>query len=189
MPFEDADQNRLFQKILYADPFYPGFLSIPAIDLLEKMCSKDPARRITLAMIKGHPWFSQSDYQALVDRSGSERGSEGMVDEEIIEAINALGLDCSDLRRALIEGENTDVTALYRIYERLRLTQRVEEQMLQFHQVRYGTELLAPMLRAALPSTENIGSGRVRQLGRASSPIGTVRRASHAPTVTAPLDV
>jgi serine/threonine protein kinase len=65
LPFVEDDVARLFQKIVFADPVLPQKLSPHLADLLHKMLTKDPEKRITLAKIKEHPWFSRAEYTAL----------------------------------------------------------------------------------------------------------------------------
>ena len=57
LPFEDRDNDKLFEKILECNIKYPSFISKSAKDLLEKIIVKDPDKRITIKEIKHHPFF------------------------------------------------------------------------------------------------------------------------------------
>ena len=56
LPFDDVNQKRLAQKILYGQPAMPATLSEDLTDLLTRMLAKDPAERATIKEIKEHPW-------------------------------------------------------------------------------------------------------------------------------------
>jgi serine/threonine protein kinase len=87
LPFDDTEIQRLFQKIMYTQPFFPTFLPIPLIDLLGKMLCKDTERRIDLELIKVHPWFPQSEYSAMVEMINGAIGAS--TSEFVVERIIA----------------------------------------------------------------------------------------------------
>eukprot|EP00903_Cladosiphon_okamuranus_P012203 g11446.t1 len=61
-PFHDEDQNRLYRKIKAGrfrfDPEYWNDVSSEAKDLIRKLLTVDPDRRITAAEACEHPWLS-----------------------------------------------------------------------------------------------------------------------------------
>jgi serine/threonine protein kinase len=132
LPFDDDNVQRLLQKIVYTDIRYPSFFSPQLTDLLQKMMCKEPDRRITIDMIKNHPWFSQAEYAVLLERSNFEHRSDGtdaVIDREVIDTIAGLGIDCHELHSSLLKGEFTELTALYRIYLRERATEKMKDLM------------------------------------------------------------
>lgn len=58
LPFEDPNTSNLYKKILSADFEMPNFLSPEAQDLINRILTTDPDKRITIAQIKLHPWFN-----------------------------------------------------------------------------------------------------------------------------------
>ena len=57
-PFDDRDnQNVLFKKIVKCKVDYPKFISQNAKDLLEKILVSNPEKRISLKLIKEHPFY------------------------------------------------------------------------------------------------------------------------------------
>jgi len=58
LPFEDPNTSNLYKKILSADFEMPGFLSPEAQDLINRILTTDPEKRITISQIKLHPWFN-----------------------------------------------------------------------------------------------------------------------------------
>jgi 5'-AMP-activated protein kinase catalytic alpha subunit len=58
LPFEDPNTSCLYKKILSADYQVPSFLSAEATDLIKRILTTDPEKRITIEQIKQHPWFN-----------------------------------------------------------------------------------------------------------------------------------
>jgi serine/threonine protein kinase len=134
LPYDDDNIQRLLQKIVYTEVRYPAFMTPQLIDLLQKMICKDPQRRITLEMIKHHPWFSQSEYIALLEQSRLETRWDGQntdspIAKEIIDEMTALRIDCHELHHSLLIGDFTELTALYRIFRRQAITERLKDVM------------------------------------------------------------
>ena len=57
LPFDDKDNNILFQKILECKIRFPKFLSDDAKDLLKKILVINPLKRINIQNIKKHPFY------------------------------------------------------------------------------------------------------------------------------------
>ena len=57
LPFEDKDNDILFEKILECKLFFPKYISKNAKDLMEKILVTDPDKRISIAEIKNHPFY------------------------------------------------------------------------------------------------------------------------------------
>ena len=57
LPFEDKDNDLLFEKILECKLFFPKYISKMSRDLMEKILVTDPDIRISLEEIKKHPFF------------------------------------------------------------------------------------------------------------------------------------
>ena len=57
LPFEDKDNDILFEKILECKLSFPKYVSKTAKDLIEKILVTDPEKRIDIKEIKKHPFF------------------------------------------------------------------------------------------------------------------------------------
>ena len=57
LPFEDKDNDRLFQKILECKLEFPDYVSNVSKDLIQKILVTDPDTRIDIPEIKKHPFF------------------------------------------------------------------------------------------------------------------------------------
>ena len=65
LPFEDPNTSNLYKKILSADYEMPDFISPEAHDLIVRILTTDPEKRITIAQIKQHPWFDCVDWTMI----------------------------------------------------------------------------------------------------------------------------
>jgi hypothetical protein len=69
-----------------------------------------------------------ADYRVIQDRNNFRTSSsEGPIDREIIDQMTALGIDCRPLAGTLLLGDFTDLTALYRLFIRERMTEKVND--------------------------------------------------------------
>ena len=57
LPFEDNDNEILFGKILKCKIHYPRSMGQLTLDLMKKIITPDPKKRITLEQIKQHPFY------------------------------------------------------------------------------------------------------------------------------------
>ena len=57
LPFEDKDNDVLFEKILECNVVFPKFVSKLGKDLIKKILVTDPNKRITIEEIKNHPFY------------------------------------------------------------------------------------------------------------------------------------
>ncbi|ELR17258.1 CBLinteracting protein kinase, putative [Acanthamoeba castellanii str. Neff] len=64
LAFEDSNPDVLFRKIKAADYTIPSHVPAGARDLIGRILVPDPAKRITMAQIKQHPWLAINPYHA-----------------------------------------------------------------------------------------------------------------------------
>jgi serine/threonine protein kinase len=57
LPFEDKDNDALFEKILECKLVFPKYIPKLGKNLIEKILVKNPNRRITIKEIKEHPFY------------------------------------------------------------------------------------------------------------------------------------
>ena len=58
LPFEDENTTILYKKILNAEYIIPNYVSNEAKDLIKKILTTDPAKRITITEIKQHKFYN-----------------------------------------------------------------------------------------------------------------------------------
>jgi serine/threonine protein kinase len=123
VPWKDDDIPRLLAKIVHTDPTFPPYLSGSLVDLLRKLLVKNPDYRITLGRVKEHPWFSQVQYTALLSKQVSELQTRlTTIDRELVDELSQLGVDCRLLPQQLLAGQYTELTSMYRMLHRHKLT-------------------------------------------------------------------
>ena len=70
-PFYESSHLKLYDKIRFAEPHYPSSLDSLAKDIISKLLSKDPYRRLGCSHrgaeeIKHHPWFKEVRWDTLL---------------------------------------------------------------------------------------------------------------------------
>jgi serine/threonine protein kinase len=128
LPFVEDDVGRLFQKIVFADPVLPQKLSPHLADLLHKMLTKDPEKRITLTKSKEHPWFSRVEYAALTRHCRQK--TDAIVMAFVLKMLD-LGMASPYLMFELFMGRCTDLTAVYRLLRRENCIETLRETISQ----------------------------------------------------------
>jgi tRNA A-37 threonylcarbamoyl transferase component Bud32 len=188
LPFDDENVTTLLRKIVTQEVPYPSYLSRPLSDLLQRMLTKNPEMRITLDEIKNHEWFSQSQYAALFAMNLSERATEVIVDSDLVDQMAQMGIETATLRQQLLLGAFTELTAMYRMLRRQRLT----DQMMDLVASLPGTRItLGPRVHSVLPNAQHIPRGMQiptmrpkvsKKKGAALSPVPIQFYAPRAPT-------
>jgi serine/threonine protein kinase len=125
MPFCHSNLQILSRQITKHEIVYPRHLSENLIDLLQKMLCRDPTKRITINQIKCHDWFPIDGYKMIKQAFESEL--EIGFDNEIIQRMEGNGLDWSEIVNAMREGEQNDITVLYKIYQRQKQDAKMNE--------------------------------------------------------------
>lgn len=130
LPYEDPIPERLLQKIVFSDVFYPPFLSPVLLDLLKKLLVKDPDARITLDGIKKHPWLQQGICASLATvKTADFLSSKSDIDKQIMAKMEQLGFDVKGLAEALGSGKMSSGAAVYRQFMRQKERQDLREYM------------------------------------------------------------
>ena len=115
LPFEDPNTSQLYKKILTADYKVPKWVSSEAQDLLRKVLNTDPEKRYTIEMIRAHPWYTMHFTAAEIIRPWPTE-----VQEDILKAIEHLGLDANATKESLQAGKHNQATATYWLLLRKR---------------------------------------------------------------------
>jgi serine/threonine protein kinase len=126
LPFDDDNVQELLKKVISHEPEYPPTMSRSLVDLLQRLLCKSPQGRITIDRLKENPWFSQSEYSMLVG-FGTVRDPGPIIDPQLLEQMAEFGIDCRDLSAALLKGEFSAQTSIYKQLKRNRLTEQLRE--------------------------------------------------------------
>jgi hypothetical protein len=127
LPFAGQPLPRLMQSLVDEVIPIPPTLSSGLADLLGHLLQRDPAHRIAIEDILEHPWLCDgladlrenklARFQPLIE--------DLTIDDAIVDELQQIGIDTSELGALMERGEFNDVTALYRIKRRIREMQRL----------------------------------------------------------------
>jgi len=126
LPFEDANQDKLYKKIIDGKYALPSFVSEPCKDLIRKIMQVDQEQRYTLAEIKLHPWY----------KSKTPKINEGLLsnqvvlptDEEIMEDMKNKGFDLDDVRESIMMNKHNHHTTSYYLLVKSKIRQGLESE-------------------------------------------------------------
>ena len=121
LPFEDENNNNdiLYDKICKGKYIIPNHVSEKARDLLNKILTTDPKRRLNIYQIKNHPWFS------IYNEKGKLLVNNGLiltkyiipVDEEIVDLMfKKFNINKEEIRISILSNNHDDISTLYYLF-------------------------------------------------------------------------
>ena len=125
LPFEDDDNDILYDKICKGKFTIPNHVSEKARDLLNKILVTDPKKRLTIYQIKNHPWFS------LYNNKGKLMMNEGLlltkyvvpVDEDVVSSMNKkFNISEEKIRISILSNKHDNISTIYYLllYKKIR---------------------------------------------------------------------
>ena len=121
LPFEDDNNDELYNKIIKGKFEIPNHVSDKAKDLLNKILVTNPKKRLTIPQIKNHPWFQ------LYNSEGKNKiiMSEGLdltkfiipIDEDIVKIISTkYNINEEEIRISILENKHNDISTIYYLF-------------------------------------------------------------------------
>jgi 5'-AMP-activated protein kinase catalytic alpha subunit len=116
LPFEDEDNNLLYEKIRKGKFVIPKHVSEQARDLLNNILVTDPQKRFTINQIKNHPWFS------LYNNKGKLMVNEGLnlfkyiipIDEDVVSSMSSqFGINEKKIRISILSNKHDGISTIY----------------------------------------------------------------------------
>ena len=143
LPFEDKDNDVLFEKILECKLVYPKYITNTSKDLIEKILVTDPETRITIPEIKKHPFYLKgkdlfeqefSVYQITKDAENKTSFVENIELNHILD--NALLIETDkekekEKREEIENKENIDINREQRKNESNNINNSTEEKVVE----------------------------------------------------------
>ena len=126
LPFDDDNNDILYNKICEGKFNIPNEISFEASDLIKRLLNVDPLKRINIRQIKNHPWFN------LFKVNGKIILYEGLiidkiiipVDEDIVSDIEKnYNVDKEEIRISIIGNLYNDISTIYY----LKLKKKIRE--------------------------------------------------------------
>lgn len=108
LPFEDKNNERLYNKILECKLELPEHLSFTCKDLIKKILTVNPSRRIKLDDIKHHPFLKAGEALKRNDSSFSNT-----FNEKVFDMMTAMGFDKNDVKFNLENNKHNNTTTTY----------------------------------------------------------------------------
>ena len=114
LPFEDKNNDILYQKIKEGKFSIPEFLSEDAKDFLIKVLNVDPKKRLNISQIKSHPWFNQIDQRKYMSKGLLLNKYVVPIDEDIIYKMeNEYEYNSKEIRINLLKNKHNHITTTY----------------------------------------------------------------------------
>ena len=116
LPFDDDNNDILYNKICEGKFIIPNDISFEACDLIKRILNVDPLKRINIRQIKNHPWFN------LFKVNGKIILYEGLiiqkvvipVDEDIVNDMEkSFNVDKEEIRISIIGNLYNDISTIY----------------------------------------------------------------------------
>lgn len=121
LPFEDKSTPKLYEKILKGEFSIPSHVSTEAKDLLRRLLTVDPRKRITISEIKEHIWLK-------INHIDEEEHTETPdINEEIIDRMTQLNIKKEYIWRCLTDNKHNHITATYHLLSKKFMKQTKKE--------------------------------------------------------------
>lgn len=118
LPFEDQNTPKLYEKILKGEFAIPNHVSKEAKDLLHKLLTVDPKKRINISNIKDHCWV-KNHIDDEENRINSLKNLEiNKINGEIIEKMSQIDIKREYILKCLSENKHNHITATYYLLEK-----------------------------------------------------------------------
>jgi len=122
LPFQDSDNDKLFEKIIKGKFKFPNNFSAMGQDLIRKILVTDPSKRLDLNRIKLHPWFNI--ITPVLNEGLSLTLFKIPIDENIAFIMESeLNYSASEIRQNILENHHNRLTTIYY----LLLMKRIKE--------------------------------------------------------------
>lgn len=115
LPFEDENNTVLYKKIIECNLQFPYRINEIALDMILKILTPNPKKRITLEEIKEHEYYQLgmrllSKNKKIID--------EDKIKIQTINRLKEIGIKENDLLKYLEKNENNSTTANYYIMKK-----------------------------------------------------------------------
>ena len=119
LPFEDKDNDKLYRKILNGKFEIPGYLSENCVDLIKKILTVNPKKRIKFEEVKNHVWIKDAYFEYVksienYDNNYYKNYNEEIIDKMIKEFPN-FGFKKGEIIFNLSHNKHNNITTTYEL--------------------------------------------------------------------------
>ena len=74
LPFDEEDKAVLYKNIMTCNFMIPNYISVELKDLLKKILTRNPKKRLTIQQIKKHKWFATCAENDVISKEINSKG-------------------------------------------------------------------------------------------------------------------
>lgn len=133
LPFDDDDIQNLYKKILIGEFVLPSTLSSEAIDLIKRLLTVEPKKRITLRQIKTHKWVNcvKGDDNGYWKGSGSnsnyvDKNMVHLIKEKFFSGNGYENVTEKQIYESVVNNNCDKYSATYKLYIEYKKNENVE---------------------------------------------------------------
>ena len=113
LPFEDKDNNILYDKICEGKFNVPNFISDLGNDFLHRILNVDPNKRYNLIQIKNHPWFNLINMKNNIWEGLNINEVIIPIDDELIDKMEELNYKKEEVKKCILSNRHNHITTTY----------------------------------------------------------------------------
>ena len=113
LPFEDKDNDVLYDKICEGKFHVPNFISELGNDFLHRILNVDPNKRYNLIQIKNHPWFNLINMKNNIWEGLNINEVIIPIDEDLIDKMEELNYKKEEVKKCILNNRHNHITTTY----------------------------------------------------------------------------
>ena len=113
LPFEDKDNDILYDKICEGKFNVPNFISDLGNDFLHRILNVDPNKRYNLIQIKNHPWFNLINMKNNIWEGLNINEVIIPIDDELIDKMEELNYKKEEVKKCILSNRHNHITTTY----------------------------------------------------------------------------
>ena len=126
LPFEDKDNDLLYDKICEGKFEVPNFISDLANDFLHKILNVDPKKRYNLSQIKNHPWFNLINQKINICEGLNLNLFIIPIDEDLIEKMEEMNYKKDEVKKCILSNRHNHITTTYYLLLKQKIKKGLE---------------------------------------------------------------
>jgi hypothetical protein len=113
LPFEDPNTAKLYEKIMNGDYDLPDWVSKEGKDLIQRLLTTDPRKRITATQVRKHPWYSRHSMPTDPNNYTNSEAEAISVDHSIVGEMLPLGYSSETIIDSVQTNKHDHYAATY----------------------------------------------------------------------------